>query len=58
MIVWDWGWMDDAVDSTIEQLPAGVEFMSVSEWGIPIARGGVKTEIAEYSEGTTVPGIA
>ncbi len=49
LIFWDWGWMDDAVDATIQKLPAGVDFMSVSEWGVPIEPGGVKTTVAEYS---------
>jgi len=49
LLVWDWGWPDDQADAIIERLPAGVSFMSVSEWGIPIERGGVKTEVGEYS---------
>ena len=37
-------------------LPAGVEFMSVSEWSIPIERGGVKTTVGEYSISVIGPG--
>jgi len=55
-IVWDWGWMDEAADAIIERLPAGVDFMSVSEWGIPIERGGVKTAVGEYSMSVIGPG--
>ncbi|HSW45750.1 MAG TPA: hypothetical protein VLM89_09275 [Phycisphaerae bacterium] len=56
LIIWDWGWMDDAADATIERLPPGVSFMSVSEWSIPIERGGVKTAVGEYSISVIGPG--
>ena len=50
VIVWDWGWKGhgDAPD-IISLLPKNVELMSVSEWSLPIERGGVKTAIGEYS---------
>ena len=56
LIIWDWGWLDAAADATIEELPPGVDFMSVSEWGIPIERGGVKTAVGEYSISVIGPG--
>jgi hypothetical protein len=48
VIVWDWGWHGhgDAVD-VIEKLPADCWFMSVSEWQLPIERGGVASAVGE-----------
>jgi len=56
LIVWDWGWHDDWVESIIAQLPRESRFMSVSEWGMPINRGGVATTVGEYSISTVGPG--
>jgi hypothetical protein len=57
VIVWDWGWHGhgDAVD-VIEKLPADCWFMSVSEWQLPIERGGVKSAVGEYSISAVGPG--
>src|SRR5690606_26464584 len=57
VIVWDWGWNrhGDATE-TIEKLPADVWFMSVSEWALPIQRGGVDGQIGEYSISAVGPG--
>ncbi len=56
LIVWDWGWHDDWVEGIIAQLPREAQFMSVSEWGMPIHRGGVATAVGEYSISTVGPG--
>ncbi|MGO8926331.1 MAG: hypothetical protein ACLQU3_05505 [Limisphaerales bacterium] len=56
LIVWDWGWHDDWVESIIAWLPREARFMSVSEWGMPINRGGVATTVGEYSISTIGPG--
>jgi len=56
LLVWDWGWHDDWADSIIARLPRGVSFMSVSEWGMPIKRGGVQTSVGEYSISIIGPG--
>ena len=56
LIAWDWGWQDDWAEATIAQLPSGVSFMSVSEWGLPIQRGGVATAVGEYSISAIGPG--
>ena len=56
LIAWDWGWPDDWAEDVIAQLPRGVSFMSVSEWGMPIKRGGVATAVGEYSISTIGPG--
>ncbi len=57
VIVWDWGWNrhGDAPD-TIAKLPERVELMSVSEWALPIERGGVRGKIGEYSISAVGPG--
>jgi hypothetical protein len=56
LIVWDWGWHDDWVESIIARLPREARFMSVSEWGMTIQRGGVATAIGEYSISAIGPG--
>ncbi len=56
LIAWDWGWNDAWAESIIRQLPAGVAFMSVSEWSLPIERGGVKGAVGEYSISAIGPG--
>jgi len=56
LIVWDWGWNDAWVEDIIGRLPSEVKFMSVSEWATPIQRGGVATEVGEYSISTVGPG--
>ena len=57
VIVWDWGWKahGDAPD-IIKLLPKKVELMSVSEWSLPIERGGIKSTIGEYSMSAVGPG--
>ena len=56
LLAWDWGWGDDWAVDAIGRLPAGVELMSVSEWSLPIERGGVKSNIGEYSISSIGPG--
>ena len=55
-IAWDWGWKDDWALDAIALLPASVELMSVSEWSLPIERGGVKSAVGEYSISSIGPG--
>ena len=56
LIVWDWGWSDSWTADAIRRLPAEAAFMSVSEWSIPIERGGIKSVIGEYSISAVGPG--
>lgn len=56
LIAWDWGWNDDWAPQAIERLPKDVAFMSVSEWRLPLERGGVRTEVGEYSISAVGPG--
>lgn len=57
VIAWDWGWSNfgDA-SQTIAQLPSSVWLLSVSEWSLPIERGGVKSAVGEYSISCVGPG--
>jgi hypothetical protein len=56
LIAWDWGWNDAWAGEVIQQLPKEVAVMSVSEWRLPIERGGVPTEVGEYSISAVGPG--
>ncbi len=56
LIAWDWGWQDSWVPGIIDRLPSKVSLMSVSEWSIPIVRGGVASAVGEYSISTIGPG--
>lgn len=56
LIAWDWGWRDEWAVEAINLLPKDVAFMSVSEWSIPIVRGGVDSVVGEYSISTIGPG--
>jgi len=56
VIAWDWGWRDDWVEAIIEKLPPYVSLQSVSEWSLPIERGGVKGAVGEYSISAVGPG--
>jgi hypothetical protein len=56
IIVWDWGWRDEAAESIINGLPQDVYLMSVSEWGKFIKRGGVQSQVGEYSISAIGPG--
>ena len=56
-VVWDWGWMDGDFDGIVGRLPKdNVAVMTVSEWGIPVRRGGVSTNVFEYSLSVAGPG--
>ncbi|HEV8377671.1 MAG TPA: hypothetical protein VGP99_02390, partial [Tepidisphaeraceae bacterium] len=56
VLVWDWGWNDADAAEIIRTLPKNVWLQSVSEWSIPIERGGVKSSVGEYSISTVGPG--
>ncbi|MDZ4859233.1 MAG: hypothetical protein SGI88_09615 [Candidatus Hydrogenedentes bacterium] len=57
VLVSDWGWRGhgDAPD-IIALLPKSVWLMSVSEWHLPIERGGIKSTVGEYSISAVGPG--
>lgn len=57
VICWDWGWNGHGDGSEhIALLPDNTWLMSVSEWALPIERGGVKTTVGEYSISSVGPG--
>lgn len=56
VISWDWGWPEDMCLNLIPKLPKDIRYQSVSEWSMPIERGGVKTVIGEYSISVVGPG--
>ena len=56
LIAWDWGWADSWAPDAIRSLPKSVGLMSVSEWNLPIERGGVKSAVGEYSISSVGPG--
>jgi len=56
LLVWDWGWPDERADRIIARLPAEARFMSVSEWSLPIRRGGVDSVVGEYALSAIGPG--
>ena len=57
VIILDWGWNRHGIATeVIEKLPTDVWLMSVSEWALPIERGGIKTTIGEYSISAVGPG--
>ena len=56
LIAWDWGWDNTWAEDAINRLPQGVTFQSVSEWDLPITRGGVNTTVGEYSISAIGPG--
>lgn len=56
LIAWDWGWDDTWAEEAIRALPAEAALMSVSEWSLPIERGGIKSTVGEYSLSCIGPG--
>lgn len=57
VILSDWGWRGHGdAREIIGRLPRSVWLMSVSEWGLPIERGGIKGTVGEYSISAVGPG--
>ena len=56
LLAWDWGWNDASAGDVIRQLPKEVALLSVSEWSLPIERGGVRSDVGEYSISSIGPG--
>ena len=62
IIFWDWGWGHSWVPNgndpfaTIRSLPQDVRLLSISEWEQPVHRGGVRTQVGEYSVSVVGPG--
>jgi hypothetical protein len=62
VIAWDWGWGFDWVakgadgDMVIKHLPKDVRVQSISEWHVPVKRGGFEATVGEYSISAPGPG--
>lgn len=56
VIAWDWGWRNEWAAEVIAQLPREMWLMSVSEWDLPITRGGIESTVGEYSISAVGPG--
>jgi hypothetical protein len=57
VLISDWGWRGHGeAPDLIARLPKSVCLMSVSEWSLPIERGGVKSTVGEYSISAVGPG--
>lgn len=58
VIVWDWGGGGNhgPTPEMIQKLPKNVYLMSVSEWAVPINRGGVSSAVGEYALSVVGPG--
>ncbi|MCC7084375.1 MAG: hypothetical protein IT427_05145 [Pirellulales bacterium] len=57
VILSDWGWKGHGdAREIVARLPKNSWLMSVSEWDLPIERGGVKTKIDEYAISAVGPG--
>lgn len=57
VLVSDWGWKGHGdAREIIAKLPKSVTLVSVSEWALPIERGGVKSTVGEYSISSVGPG--
>jgi hypothetical protein len=56
LIAWDWGWPEGDAKGIIDRLPASSFLMSVSEWDLPIKRGGIDSVVGEYSVSAIGPG--
>lgn len=57
VLVSDWGWRGhgDAPDM-VAKMPDATWLMSVSEWHLPIERGGIASTVGEYSISSVGPG--
>lgn len=56
VLVWDWGWDDAFAERIINRLDKRCTLLSVSEWSLPISRGGVDSSVGEYSISSVGPG--
>ncbi|MCL4176730.1 MAG: hypothetical protein KJ072_03155 [Verrucomicrobia bacterium] len=56
LIAWDWGWAEAWAEEAVRRLPDGIAVMSVSEWDVTIERGGVRSQVGEYSLSALGPG--
>ncbi len=56
IIAYDWGWGEGLAEKLIPLLAGDVKVLSISEWHVPVERGGVRTRVGEYSISVVGPG--
>ncbi|MFC2077118.1 hypothetical protein ACFLT7_08550, partial [candidate division KSB1 bacterium] len=56
VIAWDWAWKDGWAETIVKSLSGDVYLMSVSERGKPVKRGGIATQVSDYSISVVGPG--
>ncbi len=56
LLAWDWGWANEWAEAAIRGRPDDAALISVSEWDLPIDRGGVESRVGEYSLSAVGPG--
>ena len=56
LVAWDWGWPEAWVEPLVQRLPRQTALMSVSEWSLPLDRGGVAVTVGEYALSAVGPG--
>lgn len=57
VLISDWGWRGHGdAREIIPRLPKSIWLMSVSEWSLPIERGGIASTVGEYSISSVGPG--
>jgi hypothetical protein len=56
LIVYDWAWREEWAMEAISKLPKEATLMCVSEWDLPIERGGISSKVGEYCLSTVGPG--
>lgn len=56
IVHWDWGWPDEMAARLIPKLDRDVMYASISEWSHPVKRGGVESQVGEYSISVVGPG--
>ncbi len=56
VIAYDWAWGDDLSSRLIPALPRDTGVLSISEWDLPVVRGGVSQKVGEYSISSVGPG--
>lgn len=56
IIHYDWGWPLEMTPRLVAQLPKDTGIVSISEWSVPVDRGGVKSAVGEYSISVVGPG--
>jgi len=49
VLIWDWIWPEEWFEPIVSHLPRNAYLMTVSEWDKPIVRGGVASQVDEYS---------